>query len=314
MRFTSLLVTNVLNYNRDGASVLLRWSTSNHMSDSTQPNDLAERIAASVRKQIESQDSSRRSFLGKSALLGGTVLAIGGGSGAALAQTADTEHETPENATSNETMAMYDDLEGTDVDVLNYALTLEHIEAEFYRQGLEAFDAQDFMDAELLQGFDEARREEVVATITSFAEHEASHVDVLTQAVQLLGGEPAAAGTYEFGVETVDDMLALGQVVENTGASAYAGVAPFIDSPDLLSAALSIHSVEARHAAYLNQLNGASPAPDAYDPASSQSEVLEAVGPFITTEDGGGGTGDGGGGNQTGNEGPDSAIVGSQLE
>jgi hypothetical protein len=80
-------------------------------------------------------------------------------------------------------------------------------------------------------------------------------------------------------------MLALGQVFENTGVAAYAGAAPFIESPDLLSAALSIHSVESRHAAFLNQLNGESPAPDAFDSALSQKEVLEAVSPFIVTED-----------------------------
>jgi hypothetical protein len=91
--------------------------------------------------------------------------------------------------------------------------------------------------------------------------------------------------TYTFGFESVGEFLALGQVFENTGVAAYAGAAPFIQSPDLLSAALSIHSVEARHAAILNWINGESPFPNAYDSASSQQDVIDAVTPFIESED-----------------------------
>jgi hypothetical protein len=70
-------------------------------------------------------------------------------------------------------------------------------------------------------------------------------------------------------------------VLENTGVAAYAGAAPFVESPDLLGVALSIHSVEARHAALLNDINGESFFPDAFDSSLSQQEVLDAVGPFI---------------------------------
>jgi len=79
--------------------------------------------------------------------------------------------------------------------------------------------------------------------------------------------------------------------------SAYAGAAPFVESPDLLGVALAIHSVEARHAAVLNNVVGEPPFPNAFDPARSQEEVLEAAGPFFASsaeesDDGDGGDGD----------------------
>ncbi len=66
------------------------------------------------------------------------------------------------------------------------------------------------------------------------------------------------------------------------GVSAYQGAAQFlIDEDELLTAALTIHGVEARHAAYLNGLQGESPFPDAVNPTLTPDEVLAAAGPFI---------------------------------
>lgn len=251
------------------------------MTDSNEPHPLARQIAASVKEQIGTKSSSRRRFLNRSALAGGTLLALGGGTGFAMAQEDDN--------TAEEMTATFDDVEGTDIDVLNYALTLEHLENTFYREALEMFDENHFMEAESLQSFTEEMRDAVFGYVQTVADHEATHVDVLTQAVELLGGDPAQEATYDFGVETVDDFLTLGQVFENTGVAAYAGAGPYIESPDLQSAALSIHSVEARHAAILNWVNGESPFPNAFDPASSQQEVISAVSQFIESGNGAGG-------------------------
>jgi rubrerythrin len=257
------------------------------MTDPDESHPLARRIATSVEEQIDKQSGSRRSFLNRSALAGGALIALGGGSGFALAQ----EDDADEDSGSEEMTATFDDIAGTDIDVLNYALTLEHLENAFYREALEMFDEGDFMEAESLQSFDEETRGALVGYVQTVAGHEAEHVDVLTQAVELLGGDPAEEATYDFGVESVDDMLALGQVLENTGVAAYAGAGTYIESPDLQSAALAIHSVEARHAAILNWVNGESPFPNAFDPASSQQEVLDAVTPFFATADDDGGNG-----------------------
>ena len=168
--------------------------------------------------------------------------------------------------------------------MLNYALSLEHLESAFYEEGLDTFDEDDFLDAEALEAFSEDDREQLYSYVGTLADHEAQHVSVLTQAIELLGGDPVAAAEYEFDFEEVGEFLSLAAVLENTGVAAYAGAAPFVESPDLLGAALSIHSVEARHAAVMNAYTGTSPFPDAFDEASSQSDVLDAVSQFIVEE------------------------------
>nr|WP_305883038.1 ferritin-like domain-containing protein [Halobellus rarus] len=229
--------------------------------------------------------------MARSAIAGGSLLALGGATGSVLGQEDGDSDDGPEEMT-----ASFDDVEGTDLDVLNYALSLEHLENAFYREGLEMFSVEDFVVADSLESYDEERRMEVYDRVETIAEHESTHVDVLTQAIELLGGTPVEEDSYNFGVETVGDFLGLGQVLENTGVAAYAGAAPFVESPDLLSAALSIHSVEARHAALLNEVNGESPFPDAFDSAQSQQEVLDAIEGLIESDDGedgdGGGDGD----------------------
>jgi len=245
-----------------------------------EPDPLAERIAESVREQTTSDDSSRRSFLSRSAIAGGALLALGGGTGMALA-----DHEEGEGQ-GHESESAFDDVEGTDLDVLNYALSLEHLESAFYAQAMETFSEDDFVNADELEGLGDEMRQAVYEHVQTAGQQEESHVEVLTQAVELLGGEPEEAANYDFPFEEMAEFLTLAQVLENTGVAAYAGAAPYIESPDLLSAALSIHSVEARHAALFNELNGVSPFPNAYDEAMSQQEVLEAIGPFLADETG----------------------------
>ncbi len=72
------------------------------------------------------------------------------------------------------------------------------------------------------------------------------------------------------------------------------GAAPSIENADVLAAALGIHSVEARHAAYLNGLNNASPFPAATDTPLTPDEVLAIAGPFIVGDGDGGERGAGG--------------------
>jgi hypothetical protein len=218
---------------------------------------------------------SRRGFLTKSAFAGGALLALGGGAGVALAD---------EHTTTAEMSASFDDVEGTDIDVLNYALSLEQLESALYETALETFDEEAFVESDALSAYDESYRQTLYSYVETLAAHEAQHATVFTQAVELLGGEAVTPAEYEFGFETVGEFLSLAQVIENTGVAAYAGAAPFIESPDLLSAALSVHSVEARHAAVMNTVTGTSPFPDTFDTASSQSEVLEAVSEFVVSE------------------------------
>ncbi|WP_435070122.1 ferritin-like domain-containing protein [Haloplanus sp. C73] len=207
--------------------------------------------------------ASRRQFLQRSATAGAGALALSvAGSNAALAQEAEDD-------------------ETSDVDVLNYALTLEHLEHAFYRDGLERFGENDFEEARALQGLAYRTRKDVRPNFVSIRDHERAHVDTLTAVVEDLGGEPTAEACYDFGVEDVDDFIAVAGVLENTGVSAYDGAISMVENADLLTAGATIATVEGRHAAYLNTLNEKDPFPSAFDEAKSMDEILSAAGGFI---------------------------------
>ncbi len=162
----------------------------------------------------------------------------------------------------------------SDIDVLNYALTLEHLESAFYRDGVPQFSF----------GTDPFGNS-IDAYLVAIGEHEAAHVTVLTQVITDLGGEPVVEASYDFGYTDAGTFLAVAQALENTGVSAYDGAGASIENPDLLTAAGTIVAVEARHASYLNLLNGEIPFPAAFETTLTPEEVLAIAGPFIVSAD-----------------------------
>jgi hypothetical protein len=107
-------------------------------------------------------------------------------------------------------------------------------------------------------------------------QHEAAHVAALKKA---LGNAAVKHPTFDFGSATHSKaaFTATSIKLEDTGVMAYQGQAPFIKSQDVFKAAISIHPVEARHAAWIRQLAHESPAPASFNPALTKNQVLAAV-------------------------------------
>lgn len=157
---------------------------------------------------------------------------------------------------------------GGDVEILNFALTLEYLEGEFYTQGIKEVD-----------GLSKDARE----LATELRDNEAEHVTALKEAITAAKGEPVAKPTVDFGDAFTSEtaFLKLANTFEDTGVSAYNGAGPMLQSKELLAAAGSIVQIEARHAALIRLLRDEPPAPQTFDPASDMQEVLDAVMPFI---------------------------------
>ena len=208
-------------------------------------------------RRLAADPLSRRRFL---ALTGGV-----GAAGALLAACGDDDSTTATSATTAAMSDMESQFGAGDLGIVNYALTLEYLEAAFYddvaRSGL-------FKGAEL-------------ATIKAIGKAEQEHVDALTATAKQLG-TPATAPKAEFPLDDAKSVLKLAATVENLGAAAYLGQAANIEDPEILAAALSIHSVEGRHAALLNVLSGQPPSPDgAFAKPADMQTVLDEVQPFL---------------------------------
>lgn len=156
-----------------------------------------------------------------------------------------------------------------DLEIVQYALTLEHLETDFYNAVIEAGVIKD---------------KALGKVATAIRDNEQEHVDALTATVKKLGGKPEKPTTdftavIEGGEKKI---LATAAEVENLGAAAYLGQAGRIKSKEILAAALSIHSVEARHAAALNTVVGKTIVPDgAFAEPASMDEVLPKIKPFL---------------------------------
>jgi len=221
-------------------------------------------------EQLVRDDVGRKKFLkavgsAGAVSFGAFVLAACGSSSSTTPSTSTPT--TPASPTPAATPSVPASFGAGDVGILNYALTLEYLETQFYAK---------VIAAKLYTGA-------VGSLVAQFGSEEAQHVAAIHATVLKLGGKPAAKPTGKFPITTAAAVAKLAYVVENLGASAYLGQAGYISSPDVLAAALSIHTVEARHAATLATLvpGGHVTPTGAFAKPADSAAVLAAVKPFI---------------------------------
>ncbi|MBA2629604.1 MAG: ferritin-like domain-containing protein [Thermoleophilaceae bacterium] len=212
--------------------------------------------------ELAKDPSSRKRFL---SMMGGA----GAASALAIFVAACGDDDDDDSASSDQADKQPKKSGGVDLEIVQYALTLEHLETDFYNA---VIDAGIIKDAALGK----------VATM--IRDNEQEHVDALTATVKQLGGTPQKPKTtFDAVLEGGEKMvLETAATVENLGAAAYLGQAARIQSKEVLAAALAIHTVEGRHAAALNSVVGKTIVPDgAFAKPASMEEVLPQVKPFL---------------------------------
>ncbi|CAN5459450.1 hypothetical protein BH20ACT10_BH20ACT10_18690 [soil metagenome] len=156
-----------------------------------------------------------------------------------------------------------------DIDIANFALTLEFLEVEFYTLAV---------NSGLLSGT-------ALSTISMILENEVAHRDALIGLIQEFGGTPVEAPEFTFPDESLasqQGIIEMTNVFEPTGRSAYLGAAPLIEDPNVLAAAGSIAGVEAEQTVTARNLLGiVPPTTIPFPEAASVDEILAAVAPFL---------------------------------
>jgi rubrerythrin len=203
-----------------------------------------------VREAAEAAGIDRSDFLKKSVLAGGGLLA-GGAIFNQYLSSAEAAISKTKRSKAN------------DVKILNYALTLEYLEAAFYKQAV----------ANMAYGADP----NLAKFAQTVADHEATHVKFLKGALK---SAAIKSPKFDFGMAVTDQktFAATAQVLEETGVTAYLGQVANVFQGPVLTAASTIATVEARHAAWIRLINGEIPAPAAFDKPKSEKAVLKAVG------------------------------------
>ena len=192
--------------------------------------EIAARLAA---RQAEISSGSSMSATTRAGLMRG---------GAALATA----------ALASDVFAQDGGLPGIVVDVLNFALTLEHLEAEFYVRGV---GTSGLIPADMRPSFDQIRKQEVAHV--AFLQGVLGSRAIAKPTFDFTAGGGAGNGPFADVFRNAQTFAAVAQTFEDTGVRAYKGqAANLMGHNDVLRAALRIHSVEARHAAQVRRMRG----------------------------------------------------------
>ena len=154
-----------------------------------------------------------------------------------------------------------------DLDLLNYLLSIEYVQAALYRDALQEVPI-------LTEDTERLARE--------LRDHEIAHVDGLRATITDAGGKPDDRPRIAFGGQLRSDaaFLKLANTLEDTAVSAYNGAIPQLESKELVAAVASIAQVEARHSALIREARDKPPAPLAFDKDSSRQDVRTSIRPY----------------------------------
>ncbi|CEQ40067.1 SPOSA6832_01636 [Sporobolomyces salmonicolor] len=201
-----------------------------------------------------------------------------------------------------------------DIIVLNLAFVLENLEADFYSKALSTFSVDNMVSA----GLSRQQATVIVEQITEIQIDEATHgvfqslqtlaptaapavgvccyehqdkrrsslpctVSILSETILALGGQPFQGCSFNFDAALTDPItfLSVARTLELVGVSAYLGAVHLISDPQLLTAAGSIMTIEARHQSLLNTFNAGSFGPQSFDISLSPQGVLALAGGFL---------------------------------
>ncbi|KUJ09909.1 uncharacterized protein LY89DRAFT_266061 [Mollisia scopiformis] len=165
----------------------------------------------------------------------------------------------------------------TDIDaiILQYALTLEHLENAFYKKALSMWDQASFVEA----GFNAS----IYNDLKYIAHDEEGHVVYLEAGLTAAGAMPVAACTYDFPMTTPKEFIALASVIEGVGVSAYLGAAPLVTSKAYLSAAGAILVTEALHQSTTRGAIGEIPMANVFGTPMGINATYSIASAFITS-------------------------------
>ncbi len=160
----------------------------------------------------------------------------------------------------------------TDVEILNFALILEFLEADYYARAVEVNMRRPYL------------KRRVPELAQKLRDDENTHAVAITARIQELGGTPVSRPSFQFPAETFISEVAfldLAATFEQNGVGAYLGAAPLVKRGDVLRFAASIYGVEARHTSLIRMASGRLASPAALESPLSALEVATRSAPFI---------------------------------
>jgi hypothetical protein len=269
------------------------------------PDDSSPGLLGRMNEQV----GSRRDFLSNTAKVGAGAAALGvvGTGTAAAAHEEEPYSDSPYEDKNEFGYGALDDLQ-----LLQFALLLERLEATFYTEAVgdepiaemgtagaaegARLTEHDIERSDIAAQFaNPSRRYSTFQRLKQIRDHEQAHVTALEDTIASDGDDPNFASDveFQFPYETAEEFYTLARTIEDIGVGAYTAAAPAIDEEGYLASAAQILAVEGRHASYIRTLDSPLPAgsgarnpfPEAFQPRLSVTEVVTAVEPLVVGAD-----------------------------